>query len=641
MVTQFVLFDGPLMRQLAAFLGALGPGGPWAKATMLIGVVALVTLAGAGGAIAVGQADPLWWAWLHLLDPGSLSGDGSSTATRALGTVVSLVGLVVVGGALITFVEDGARRQLERLFHGTVPSGLARHTVIFGQGRRAGATVAMVQSARPSGSKGVLVAVRDPACLASTRAECGPGADVVVASLKDENDLKRLRIAGCARIVVLDGEGGDAGAALAGILRVAKARHALSRQARDGSADAPPPLRIHVELANTELADALATALDGLRPSVEVESVAVTAASARLALKRRPLDCAPLVPGARVHVVVSGWSPFAEACVWHVLKTAHFGSSQRTRVLLLGESAQAAADRLRGAVRELDQVVDFDIRGFAPSADEWGTSAADVVSVLVCGGEADEALARALRFREDAPPGLRQILVELPDASGHETLLSHLTTLRPDVPLHAVSSHTPLLDLGERLDRVAVRLHAKYREQRQAQGKALRAADGDGYVDPADEPWERLDSLRRSWNRASGDHVDAKLRKVAYACGLAVPTLDSETLSFVVPPALGRAVARLVEEKERIDDAVAQGADPGPIDPLLEELAQMEHERWMAERRLGGWALSPDGVTKDAARKLSPYLVPYSALSQQVKHYDRVAAMEALHDFENDSNAER
>lgn len=52
----------------------------------------------------------------------------------------------------------------------------------------------------------------------------------------------------------------------------------------------------------------------------------------------------------------------------------------------------------------------------------------------------------------------------------------------------------------------------------------------------------------------------------------------------------------------------------------VDRLARLEHERWMAERAAEGWAYAD---RKDEARKLSPYMVPYDELTEDVKEYDR------------------
>ncbi|MFB0919684.1 MAG: RyR domain-containing protein, partial [Oscillospiraceae bacterium] len=52
----------------------------------------------------------------------------------------------------------------------------------------------------------------------------------------------------------------------------------------------------------------------------------------------------------------------------------------------------------------------------------------------------------------------------------------------------------------------------------------------------------------------------------------------------------------------------------------VEYLAEKEHEAWIAERRATGW-VSGDHV--DAEKKITPYLVPYSKLSEEIKQLDR------------------
>jgi hypothetical protein len=52
----------------------------------------------------------------------------------------------------------------------------------------------------------------------------------------------------------------------------------------------------------------------------------------------------------------------------------------------------------------------------------------------------------------------------------------------------------------------------------------------------------------------------------------------------------------------------------------IEVMAEMEHARWNDERLLDGWKW---GERRDVAKKTSPYLVPWSELSDNVKELDR------------------
>ena len=53
-------------------------------------------------------------------------------------------------------------------------------------------------------------------------------------------------------------------------------------------------------------------------------------------------------------------------------------------------------------------------------------------------------------------------------------------------------------------------------------------------------------------------------------------------------------------------------------------MSRMEHARWVVERRLDGWRRGPK---KDVDRKISPYLVPWSKLTEGVRKWDRDAVL--------------
>jgi hypothetical protein len=598
------------------------------KASVLLVLVAIITLGGGIGATLMGQEDPFWWSWLHVLDTGTLADDGISMARRILGTLLSLAGLVIVGGLVIAFIEDGAKRQLERLFRGSVPNNLHAHTVIFGSGQRAGSLVNAIASTQTDSKDAMLiVAVRDPAHIVETRAACGESAQVIVASLIKDADRTKLQLGLSDRIVILNEATTEAGDALVALLSVAGERAKHLEDKRNAAVSAFKPIQVHFELAHLELADGLAQVFDGLRTSIDVQLIAIASASARLALKEYPLDCATFTENARVQLIISGWSPLAEAFIWHTLARAHFGTRRPTGIFVVSEDFASIEQRLRALVPELDKIVDFKAVAFIPDIRGWGMEREDVVTLLACGASADDAVSRALKLRESSLPGLRQILVETPEESGYQNVLSHTATSHPTIALHAIGSTARLVDLGNDLDLTARRLHERYREQRLAQGKARKDPDSGRYLDPADEPWERLDSVRRAWNRASADHADVKLRALARMRQIDMPRLDAKGHQLSAESDLGQAFQQLAKETKRIGKALRQQTEVGDIDPILETLACMEHDRWMAERRSEGWVFGPE---KDVEWKVSPYLVPYESLEPEVKHYDREAVVESL-----------
>ena len=54
----------------------------------------------------------------------------------------------------------------------------------------------------------------------------------------------------------------------------------------------------------------------------------------------------------------------------------------------------------------------------------------------------------------------------------------------------------------------------------------------------------------------------------------------------------------------------------------IETLAEMEHSRWNAERLREGWRYAPE---KNVEKKLTPYLVAWTDLSEPIREWDRSA----------------
>jgi len=53
---------------------------------------------------------------------------------------------------------------------------------------------------------------------------------------------------------------------------------------------------------------------------------------------------------------------------------------------------------------------------------------------------------------------------------------------------------------------------------------------------------------------------------------------------------------------------------------VVEVLAMIEHEAWMKERTEAGWIY---GLAKSTKKKISPHLIPYDDLPEEIKEIDR------------------
>lgn len=107
---------------------------------------------------------------------------------------------------------------------------------------------------------------------------------------------------------------------------------------------------------------------------------------------------------------------------------------------------------------------------------------------------------------------------------------------------------------------------------------------------PADDPamadWDHLPEHLRESNRQQAAHIFEKLRVTGY------------------------------------EARPAEGGDPEPIsftDDEVELMAELEHDRWTAERLADGWKPG----ARDVLAKTSPYLVGWNELPEEVREWDR------------------
>lgn len=127
---------------------------------------------------------------------------------------------------------------------------------------------------------------------------------------------------------------------------------------------------------------------------------------------------------------------------------------------------------------------------------------------------------------------------------------------------------------------IAEHIHLGHSEERRSQLAV---------EDPALESWEHLDETLRQSNRGQADDIGAKLEMI----GCDIVTADS-------PP------------REPFTFTEAE----------IELLAEREHGRWNAERLISGWRWAP---TKSVPARLSPYIVTWECLPDDVKEWDRQA----------------
>ncbi|HUU37298.1 MAG TPA: RyR domain-containing protein [Candidatus Desulfaltia sp.] len=195
------------------------------------------------------------------------------------------------------------------------------------------------------------------------------------------------------------------------------------------------------------------------------------------------------------------------------------------------------------------------------------------------------AMIKVPRYRH----GIRSMVavIEMSLLSGRQTFEQAALTSPKQLELHVdaeMFSRLVVRDvlLGSARELLARAIHEKYR----LDNRDKRSPD-----DPSMQPWDELLEEVKESNRQQADHIPRKLK------------------------AVGCDFAPVVRSK------------PKPLkfsDREIEVMAEIEHDRWVAEKFLQGFSFGP----RDVHRKTSPYLVAWEDLTEEIKDFDRQAVSE-------------
>ncbi len=310
---------------------------------------------------------------------------------------------------------------------------------------------------------------------------------------------------------------------------------------------------------------------------IVIRSLSIPQRAARLLLSRFPLHAgADVVFGQPLHILIAGFGVLGRAIALQVMRLAHNGHG-KPRLTILADEPERYRNKFFSAFPQAGQVAELTFLNL----DGWMESDCPITSVFVCLNDNFEGA----RFAANLRDGLSRHQRGSPPVFLHLSAFDSAASVDEwdgqTYPFSAVNEVCrPAILFDHQGDELAAIIHDYYRDSIAAQGRSLDET-------PAGRPWEALDESYRQASRHQADHVPAKL--AAIDCR-SVPEEVSEF--FVFSPS------------------------------EVERLAMVEHDRWSADRYLDGWSYGPE---RDNARKYHPELVPYDALSSEMKNLDRYA----------------
>lgn len=543
----------------------------------VLGVVALVVVTGALGFYAAERGlnpnvdsvgDAFWWSIVTVTTIGYGDIYPVTTLGRVVGAFLMFAGIGALG--LFTAAIAAYLIKFDRLDALRVRL-LRDHVVICGLGE-AGAL--LTQAFRRHGY----------AVLALEKAEDNPhvaaardaGAAVLIGDATRVEVLTRARLDRARHLVVVAGTDGT--------------NVEIAAQARTLPRTSGRLLPASAHIADPDLWYALRSWDVGARDRVRLEFFNLTELGARALLARfSPFTGAD--PQRPPHILIVGVNALSAHLIGHLVRQWQDveGTARPPLPMTLIDEDPAAAlrdlDHRHPELSTLARVTSHAI-SLRSSEFERGSFLFDaagrcvITAAYVCVDNEGLALASALLLlnhlrrysvpvvvRMNREAGLAALLraVDAPGSAGVEQLrvFSLLDqACRPEFVLRGIN------------EVLARALHQDY---------LLRASRDNN---PSAVPWDELPLELKEASRTQADHIATKLEAVG--CHL-VPLTALEGDTFAFTPA------------------------------EVERLAEMEHERWLAERRALGWTTGP----RDPQQKTNPNLVPWSELDDAAREMNR------------------
>ncbi len=219
-----------------------------------------------------------------------------------------------------------------------------------------------------------------------------------------------------------------------------------------------------------------------------------------------------------------------------------------------------------------------------------------LTAAVVAAGDSVSNIRISLRLRQ----ALQRLGLPACPIHVYAPIRSNLDTLLATPNQDAVIAQSPIEPFGRndslcsvgfgerRREKLAREIHEAYRLRRHADSSRPATDSSDESL----RPWPALGEKRRHANRRAADHLPVKWLSARHLAGL---ELEPEGFPSEWCP------------------------------EWLEALAAIEHDSWRIGLELDGWRASP---LRDDSRMLHTDLVPYAALPERTKDYDRQQVLE-------------
>ncbi len=296
----------------------------------------------------------------------------------------------------------------------------------------------------------------------------------------------------------------------------------------------------------------------------------------------------PERPDLVIHAIIFGLGQMGESLVIQIARLAHFGNGKPAKITIVDRDCEQCQERLLNRNPQLTDILELSFISFDASLGSVESlkvlrkDACEIKSVFIAFDQDTLCLHTALEIQRTDPDRFSKIYVRKSNAGGVARLmeLGEEKSGRRAFHFFGALADVCTLEMIERgqLDSMAKALHSNYCRRSQKE----RAASIES-LPPV--PWEELPEEWKESNRRQADHIAVKARQIG--CYL---------------------------KREKPDRSFQFSAAE------IEKLAEIEHRRWVADRKLSGWTY---GSTRDPKLRHHPMLVAWEYLSEPEQEKNR------------------
>lgn len=297
-------------------------------------------------------------------------------------------------------------------------------------------------------------------------------------------------------------------------------------------------------------------------------------------------------------ILFLGYSNIGEELLKQCIQNCYYINQKNTKITLVSFDGDLIKERIKSKYKNISRLIDLNIINHNPHhlthnlLYEYDIKSPDVI--YICSSEDRYQASYSSKARElygDAVPIIRPFYRKNVLCSTEVCGNTYSFNI-----FSKVSKRDYLVD--EILDNKAVTVHNRWIKQAITDYVSkvdLCLTDDKEIPEPKHTlaPWHLLDEEVREDNRSVVDHINIKLRSVFAA----------KDLDFFVDPETVKIDFGFVEDDSKVD-----------------QLAEMEHRRWMANRFICGWITREP---RNDREKKHDCLIGFDSLDYSVQQYDR------------------